>query len=238
MARLHGVRHGGRGRQPCVRHGVRPRLRTARPARQDDGNARARTDPARADGLARARRRSVRALPAATELGARYEILGNVGEPDADHRDRARVRDHRLPPASSCASRSSARRCARSRTTGRSPQRWACRCAASRRPPGSAPGSCAALPACCSPDLLTSLDYAALTFLVISSLAAALIGRLQSLWATLFGGLAVGLAQAVADPLRLDLRVPRRGAVRARDRRAALLSRRRVVTISRAGRDR
>ena len=34
-------------------------------------------------------------------------------------------------------------------------------------------------------DLLTSLDYAALTFLVISSLAAALIGRLRSLWLTL-----------------------------------------------------
>jgi len=50
------------------------------------------------------------------------------------------------------------------------------------------------------PDLLTSLDYAALTFLVIASLAAALIGRLQSLWATLFGGLAVGLAQSVATP--------------------------------------
>ena len=31
-------------------------------------------------------------------------------------------------------------------------------------------------------DLLTSLDYSALTFLVISSLAAALIGRLRSLW--------------------------------------------------------
>src|SRR5580765_3294915 len=50
------------------------------------------------------------------------------------------------------------------------------------------------------PDLLTSLDYSALTFLVISSLAAALIGRLQSLWWTMFGGLAVGLAQSVLSP--------------------------------------
>src|SRR5215207_4417464 len=41
-------------------------------------------------------------------------------------------------------------------------------------------------------DLFTSLDYTALTFLVISSLAAALIGRLRSLWVTLAGGLAVG----------------------------------------------
>jgi branched-chain amino acid transport system permease protein len=49
-------------------------------------------------------------------------------------------------------------------------------------------------------DLFTSLDYTALTFLVISSLAAALIGRLSSLWFTLAGGLAVGLVQAVATP--------------------------------------
>ena len=50
------------------------------------------------------------------------------------------------------------------------------------------------------PDLLTSLDYTALTFLVISSLAAALIGRLRSLWGTMIGGIAVGLAQAVLTP--------------------------------------
>jgi branched-chain amino acid transport system permease protein len=50
------------------------------------------------------------------------------------------------------------------------------------------------------PDLLTSLDYSALTFLVISSLAAALIGRLRSLWVTMFGGLAVGVAQSVLSP--------------------------------------
>ena len=83
------------------------------------------------------------------------------------------------------------------------------------------------------PDLLTSLDYSALTFLVISSLAAALIGRLRSLWATLFGGLAVGLAQSIATPYE-----------RISDYRSAApfvlaivallyLSRRRVVTMSR-----
>jgi branched-chain amino acid transport system permease protein len=49
-------------------------------------------------------------------------------------------------------------------------------------------------------DLFTSLDYAALTFLVISSLAAALIGRLRSLWVTMGGGIAVGLFQAVLSP--------------------------------------
>ncbi len=49
-------------------------------------------------------------------------------------------------------------------------------------------------------DLYTTLDYSALTFLVISSLAAALIGRLRSLWVTLAGGLTVGLVQGVLTP--------------------------------------
>jgi branched-chain amino acid transport system permease protein len=49
-------------------------------------------------------------------------------------------------------------------------------------------------------DLFTSLDYTALTFLVISSLAAALIGRLRSLWVTMAGGIAVGLFQAILSP--------------------------------------
>ena len=82
--------------------------------------------------------------------------------------------------------------------------------AASRRRPGSAPGSSAARRGCSSPDLLTSLDYAALTFLVIASLAAALIGRLQSLWATLVGGLAVGLAQAVLSAVHQRVSAYRR----------------------------
>ena len=84
------------------------------------------------------------------------------------------------------------------------------------------------------PDLLTSLDPAELTFLVISSLAAALIGRLQSLWATLFGGLAVGLAQAVLSPYA-QVSAYRNSAPFVLAIVALLyLSRRRVVTISRA----
>jgi branched-chain amino acid transport system permease protein len=83
------------------------------------------------------------------------------------------------------------------------------------------------------PDLLTSLDYSALTFLVISALAAALIGRLRSLWWTLFGGLAVGLAQAVLTPYvsvsRYRSAAPFVLAIIA----LLYLSRRRVVTISR-----
>jgi branched-chain amino acid transport system permease protein len=84
------------------------------------------------------------------------------------------------------------------------------------------------------PDLLTSLDYSALTFLVISSLAAALIGRLRSLWATMFGGLAVGLAQAVLTPY-VSVSAYRSAAPFVLAIAALLyLSRRRVVTISRA----
>jgi branched-chain amino acid transport system permease protein len=83
------------------------------------------------------------------------------------------------------------------------------------------------------PDLLTSLDYSALTFLVISSLAAALIGRLRSLWWTLFGGLAVGVFQAVLTPYisvsRYRSAAPFVLAIIA----LLYLSRRRVVSISR-----
>jgi branched-chain amino acid transport system permease protein len=84
------------------------------------------------------------------------------------------------------------------------------------------------------PDLLTSLDYAALTFLVIASLAAALIGRLRSLWATFFGGIAVGLAQAVLTPYA-SVSAYRQAAPFVLAIVALLvLSRHRVVTISRA----
>jgi len=94
------------------------------------------------------------------------------------------------------------------------------------------------------PDLLTSLDYSALTFLVIASLAAALIGRLESLWITLFGGLAVGLARAVLAPMAAspyhflqELSKYREAAPFVLAIIALLfLSRRRVVTISRTTR--
>jgi branched-chain amino acid transport system permease protein len=83
------------------------------------------------------------------------------------------------------------------------------------------------------PDLLTSLDYAALTFLVISSLAAALIGRLRSLWVTFFGGIAVGLAQSVLTPYA-NLSSYRSAAPFVLAIVALLiLSRHRVVSVSR-----
>jgi branched-chain amino acid transport system permease protein len=85
-------------------------------------------------------------------------------------------------------------------------------------------------------DLYTSLDYAALTFLVISSLAAALIGRLQSLWVTLVGGLTVGVVQAVLTPYESVTRF-RSAAPFVLSILALLwLARRRVIVFSPAAR--
>jgi branched-chain amino acid transport system permease protein len=84
------------------------------------------------------------------------------------------------------------------------------------------------------PDLLTSLDYSALTFLVISSLAAALIGRLRSLWATMFGGILVGLGQSILSPYT-SISAYRSAAPFVLAIVALLiLSRRRVVSVARA----
>ena len=84
------------------------------------------------------------------------------------------------------------------------------------------------------PDLLTSLDYSALTFLVISALAAALIGRLSSLWVTMAGGMAVGLAQAVLTPYETFSRYRSAAPFVLAIVALLILSRRRVVSISRA----
>jgi branched-chain amino acid transport system permease protein len=89
------------------------------------------------------------------------------------------------------------------------------------------------------PDLLTSLDYSALTFLVISAIAAALIGQLKSLWWTLFGGIAVGVLQAGLTPYNSNTPIASVSSYRAAApfvlAIVALLymSRRRVVTLSR-----
>jgi len=48
---------------------------------------------------------------------------------------------------------------------------------------------------------LVGLDAGSLTFLVISSLAAALIARLRSLWVTLFAGIGIGLVEALVTPI-------------------------------------
>ena len=85
-------------------------------------------------------------------------------------------------------------------------------------------------------DLLQTLDYSALTFLVTFALAAALIGRLTSLWATLLGGLGIGIAQAVLNPY-FSIAPYRRVTPFAIAIIALLwLGRRRVVVISRTAR--
>ncbi len=71
-------------------------------------------------------------------------------------------------------------------------------------------------------DLLQTLDYTTLTFLVSFALAAALIGGLRSLWGTLIGGLVIGDRAGRAQPVLHDRAVPARGAVRDRDHRAPL----------------
>jgi branched-chain amino acid transport system permease protein len=85
-------------------------------------------------------------------------------------------------------------------------------------------------------DLLQTLDYSTLTFLVTFALAAALIGQLTSLWGTLFGGLAIGLAQAVLNPYYPN--APYRRVAPFAVAIIALLwfGRRRVVVISRTAR--
>jgi branched-chain amino acid transport system permease protein len=90
--------------------------------------------------------------------------------------------------------------------------------------------------------LINSLDAVTLTFLVISSLAAALIGRLQSLWMTLFAALAIGVIESCLQAFSLW---PSQSQPLAQYRAmtpfvlaiAALLvlGRRRELTLSRAG---
>jgi len=82
------------------------------------------------------------------------------------------------------------------------------------------------------PDLLTSLDYSALTFLVISALAAALIGRLQSLWGALLGGIGIGVAQAIFAPYESITRYRSAAPFVLAIVALLIFSRKRVVSIS------
>lgn len=49
---------------------------------------------------------------------------------------------------------------------------------------------------------LVRLDPGVLTFMVVPSLAAAILGGLRSLWLTLLGGLAIGMLEAAATPFQ------------------------------------
>jgi choline dehydrogenase-like flavoprotein len=50
---------------------------------------------------------------------------------------------------------------------------------------------------------LVRLDAIVLTFLVIPAMAAAVVGRLRSLWGTMVGGLLIGVLEAVATPFQV-----------------------------------
>jgi branched-chain amino acid transport system permease protein len=90
--------------------------------------------------------------------------------------------------------------------------------------------------------LLNSLEAATLTFLVISSLAAALIGRLQSLWVTLGAALVIGVVESCLQAFSLW---PTESQPLAQYRAMTpfvlaivallVLGRRRELTLSRAG---
>jgi branched-chain amino acid transport system permease protein len=90
--------------------------------------------------------------------------------------------------------------------------------------------------------LINSLEAATLTFLVISSLAAALIGRLQSLWVTLFAALVIGVVESCLQafslwPTESQPLAQYRGMTPVVIAIVALLvlGRRRELTLSRAG---
>jgi hypothetical protein len=68
---------------------------------------------------------------------------------------------------------------------------------------------------------LVALDATTLTFLVISSLAAALIARLRSIVGTFLAAMAIGPHPRPADPDPVAVQLPRHDPVRARRRGAA-----------------
>ena len=68
---------------------------------------------------------------------------------------------------------------------------------------------------------LVALDATSLTFLVISTLAAALIARLRSIAVTFVAAIVIGVVDAEFDPDHLAQQLPRHDAVRARRDRAA-----------------
>ena len=206
----------------ALRVRVRPRLREAGSAREDDGDARPGADPARDHGLAGSGGRGVRALPDAPTSTHRYDDLRREREPHAD--PRARVRDRRSPSATTvflrCTSLGTAYR-----AVANDREITATLGVPVRRVEASAwfgSGLVCGVAGLLLADLYTSLDYSALTFLVISSLAAALIGRLR---------VALGDARRRAhgrarpggpDAVRVGDRVPGGDAVRALDHRPAL----------------
>jgi branched-subunit amino acid ABC-type transport system permease component len=87
---------------------------------------------------------------------------------------------------------------------------------------------------------MVALDGVALTFLVISALGAALIGRLHALWTTLVAGLAIGLVEACLTPFTTSSTFTSLSQYRSMTPfvfaiiALLWLARRRVVTLERA----
>ena len=142
-----GVRHAR------LRVALRAAVRRPRPAGEGDRDARLPAHPPRADAVA-----STAPTPHAFTLPTsrwHYVTIGGVRVTlDADHRHGLPDHRHRGHGALPAGDARSARRCGRWPTTARSPPCSACPCAGSRRRRGSAPGSSAASPACCSRNLV------------------------------------------------------------------------------------
>ena len=81
---------------------------------------------------------------------------------------------------------------------------------------------------------LVSLDATTLTFLIISSLAAALIARLRSLWVTFGAGMVIGLVNALITPILSISQYRDMTPFVLATIGLLILSRRRVISFSRA----
>ena len=183
----------------ALRRRVRGGVREARSAREDDGDARAGADPARDDGVARSGGRGVRALPDSAHVDSPLGDRRRERQPHADSRVAFAVA---LTAGTTAFLRYTSLGTAY-RAVANDREITATLGVPVRRVEASAwfvSGIVCGTAGLVLADLYTSLDYVALTFLVISSLAAALIGRLRSLWATLAGGLTVGLVQGLLTP--------------------------------------
>ena len=130
-----------------------------------------------------------------------FTVAAAPGQLDAGHRARRSASRSRSAPPRSCASPSSAPRCGRWPTTGRSPLPSACPI---RRVEAAAWLGCGLLAGIAGIMLadLSALDDTTLTFtVVISSLAAALIGQLRSIPVTFAAAIVIGLVHDLITPI-------------------------------------
>ena len=127
-----------------------------------------------------------------------------------------------------------ARRCARWPTTARSPHRWASRC---RRVTAAAWFGCGCLAGVAGVLLadLVALDATTLTFLVISTLAATLVGRLRSIPITFVAAIVIGVITAELTPISSLSNYRDMTPFVVAAIALLFLSRRRVISVGRQG---